>query len=179
MQGDDMAPAGNASQRPATPASRPAQDRAIGDESVPDPGASHHGTTGTAGAGPCPGRWARRLIAAFIVAWSAALVGPPLALVRWREARLVTLADPAAQANWDVFREDMRRQSGRDGPVQRKVPRSAEPPERVWLRDYVGLAITAWVTLVGVLGGFLGLTLRGLLGAGAAPSATRRLTARG
>lgn len=174
-----MAPAGNASQRPAPPASRPAQDRATGHDSITDPAAAHHGPNGTARAGARPGRWARRLMGAFLVAWSAALVGPPLALVRWRESRLATLADPAAQADWDVFREDMRRQSGRDGPVQRKVPRSTEPPERVWLRDYVGLAITAWVTLVGVLGGFLGLTLRGLLAAGPAPSATRRLTARG
>jgi hypothetical protein len=125
-----------------------------------DTGPSPRFTTGILGpAGP----WARRFIAAFLVAWCAALVGPPLALLGWRESRLAELADPAAQADWDAFRDDMRRQSGRDGPVQRKVPRSAEPPERVWLRDYVGLAITAWVTLVGVLGGFLGLALRGLL----------------
>lgn len=129
-------------------------------------GPSPRSTTGNpAAAGP----WARRFTAAFLFAWCAALIGPPAALLRWRETRLAVLADPAAQADWDVFRDDMRRQSGRDGPVQRKVPRSAEPPERVWLRDYVGLAITAWVTLVGVLGGFLGLTLRGLLAA--APAA--------
>lgn len=132
--------------------------------------------TGEAGQRTDPsgrGRWVRRTTTAFLVAWCVALVGPPLALLRWREARLAELADPAAQANWDVFRDDMRRQSGREGPVQRKVPRSAEPPERVWLRDYIGLAITAWVTLTGVLGGFLGLTLRGLIDARPPPAGER------
>jgi len=105
-------------------------------------------------------RWAT---GAYLVAWGAALVAPPVALLRWREARLAALAAPAAQADWDTFRQDMRRQSGQAGPVQRKVPRSPEPPERVWLRDHVGLAVTAWVVLMGALGGFLALVVRGML----------------
>lgn len=109
------------------------------------------------------GRLAGWAVAIFLAAWSAALVVPPLALLGWRESRLARLDDPTVQADWDVFREDMRRQSGREGPVQRKVPRSSEPPERVWLRDYVGLAIVAWGTLVGVLGAFLGAIIRGII----------------
>ena len=92
-------------------------------------------------------------MAVFLTLWAATLVGPPIALLRWRAARLAELDAPAIQADWDAFRDEMRRQSGRTGPVQRKVPRSPEPPERVWLRDYVGLAIAAWVTLTGVLRG--------------------------
>jgi hypothetical protein len=99
------------------------------------------------------------LLAALL--WGLAVGGPPLLFLRWRESRLVALADPAVQAEWDAFRDDMRRQSGRDGPVQRKVPKSPEPPELVWLRDYPHLAITAWTVLVGVLGGFLVLTAVG------------------
>jgi hypothetical protein len=102
-------------------------------------------------------------LAAFAAVWTATLVAPPVAFLRWREGRLATLAEPSAQENWDAFREDMRRQSGPTGPVQRKVPRSAEPPERVWLRDYPWLAVTAWVTFAGVLGGCLGLLLLGSL----------------
>ena len=90
-----------------------------------------------------------------ITCWLAAVAVPPLALVAWRDHRLAEVSSPEAQAEWDAFRADMRRQSGRGGPVQRKVPKSAEPPELVWLRDYLLLAIAAWVTLVGVLGGFL------------------------
>lgn len=118
-------------------------------------------------------RLTRGLVAAFVVAWAAALVGPPVALVRWRDQRLTELSDPAAQAGWDAFREAMHKESGRDGPVQRKVPKSAEPPERVWLRDHLGLAVAAWLLFVGVLGGFLGLLFVGVVtGRGsAAPTA--------
>jgi hypothetical protein len=96
------------------------------------------------------------------VLWVAAVFGPPAAFLRWREQRLPMVARPAVQADWDAFRTDMQRQTGRDGPVQRKVPKSPEPPELVWLRDYPGLAITAWIVLVGVLGGFLGLAAMGV-----------------
>jgi len=117
------------------------------------------------------GRWAgptRLLAGALIAGWLAAVAVPPLALVAWRDRRLADVASPEAQAEWDAFRADMRRQSGRDGPVQRKVPKSAEPPELVWLRDYLWLAITAWVTLVGVLGGFLAAIALGLARASSA-----------
>jgi hypothetical protein len=100
-------------------------------------------------------RWLTPLTLAVGSAWLAAVCGPPAALLAYRDQRLAAIAGPEAQADWDAFRGDMRRQSGRDGPVQRKVPKSAEPPERVWLRDYVHLAVIAWVTLVGVLGGFV------------------------
>jgi len=110
--------------------------------------------------------WTKPLVAAVLAAWLAVVVGPPTALLAWRERRLAAVASPAAQADWDAFRADMRRQSGRDGPVsgpvQRKVPRSAEPPELVWLRDHATLAVIAWVTLVGVLGGFLALLVLGV-----------------
>ena len=87
--------------------------------------------------------------------WGLALVGPPLALARWRETRLAELTAPGVQAQWDAFRADMRRASYRSGPVQRKVPKSLEPPELVWLRDFFLLAVVAWLVLAGVLGGFL------------------------
>lgn len=110
----------------------------------------------------------RLLAVALIAGWLAAVVVPPVALVAWRDRRLAEVGSPAAQAEWDAFRADMRRQSGRDGPVQRKVPKSVEPPELVWLRDYLWLAIAAWVTLVGVLGGFLAAIALGLARASSA-----------
>jgi hypothetical protein len=104
-----------------------------------------------------------RLVAAIVVAvWLATLALPPVILAVWRTSRLAELSRPEVQAEWDTFRAAMREQSGRAGPVQRKVPKSPEPPELVWLRDYFGLAVTAWVALVGVLGGFLGLLVLGV-----------------
>ena len=95
--------------------------------------------------------------------WLAALAVPPTLLLRMRAGWLAELDRPEAQARWDELRRDMRRQTGRDGPVQRKVPKSAEPPARVWLRDYFQLAVVAWVLFVGVLGGFFSLLVAGVL----------------
>ncbi len=95
--------------------------------------------------------------------WLAALVVPPVMLWRARADWLEQLDRPEAQSQWDAFRRDMRQQSDRDGPVQRKVPKSAEPPARVWLRDYFRLAVVAWVLFVGVLGGFFSLLVAGVL----------------
>jgi len=111
-------------------------------------------------AGPA-GRWRRWVVAAFVAGWIGFLAAPPLLLLRSREAWLETLAGGAVQEDWEAFREDMRAQSGRDGPVQHKIPKSPEPPLRVWLRDHVGLAIAAWLVLGGTLGGFLGLMVAG------------------
>lgn len=101
------------------------------------------------------------------VAWLATVAVPPALLLGVRSSWLEQLARPAVQDGWDEFRRDMAAQSGRDapvpGPVQRKVPRSAEPPLRVWLRDHVGLAIAAWVLFGSVLFGFLAATIVGLL----------------
>lgn len=113
----------------------------------------------------------RLAVAAVAVLWCGLLIGPPVAFLRWRETRLPELANPTTQAEWDGFRAAMRRESGRDGPVQRKVPKSVEPPELVWLRDYPVLAVVAWIAFVGILGGFVGLLSLGMLRA--------RLTGRG
>jgi hypothetical protein len=110
--------------------------------------------------------------AAVVAAWLAALILPPVFLLQTRADWLAQLDRPEAQSNWDTFRRDMRQQSGRDGPVQRKVPKSAEPPARVWLRDYFRLAVVAWVLFVGVLGGFFCLLVAGVL-----RGATPRLSA--
>lgn len=98
-----------------------------------------------------------------VAVWLAALVLPPVMLWRVRADWLEQLDRPEAQSHWDAFRSDMRQQSDRDGPVQRKVPKSVEPPARVWLRDYFRLAVVAWVLFVGVLGGFFSLLLAGVL----------------
>ncbi len=109
-------------------------------------------------------RWVARLV---VLAWGTLMIVPPLYLVANREAWLASLEAPAAQENWEEFRSAMRAESGAEGPVGpvlRKVPKSVEPPIRVWLRDYLPLAIIAWVVLGGTLGGFLGMMIVGASG---------------
>lgn len=108
------------------------------------------------------GRSSRRLALALLLAWAGAVALPPVLLARWRSARLVELSDPDVQARWTTFREAMRKETDRSGPVQRKVPKSVEPPELVWLRDYFWLAVAAWVVLGGVLGAFFALIVLGM-----------------
>jgi len=106
----------------------------------------------------------RSVATATVVAmWLTSLILPPVLLSRIRADWLAQLDRPEAQSNWDTFRRDMRQQSDRSGPVQRKVPKSAEPPARVWLRDYFRLAVVAWLLFVGVLGGFFCLLVAGVL----------------
>jgi len=107
----------------------------------------------------------------FALVWGGMMVVPPLLLVANRDAWLASLEAPGAQEDWDDFRRAMRAESGAEGPVQRKVPKSAEPPIRVWLRDYLPLAIIAWFVLGGTLGGFLGMMV---VGASDAPEPASR-----
>ena len=93
--------------------------------------------------------------------WVALVALPPAVFLQWREGRLEALSAPAVQRDWDRFRADMREQAAGAGPVRRKVPRSAEPPELVWLRDYPAVVVAAWVVFVGLLGATVGVLLRG------------------
>lgn len=106
-------------------------------------------------------RFAPAGLAVFAAVWLMLVAVPPVAFLRWRESRLAEISAPAAQQAWDRFRDDMRDQSGDRGPVRRKVPRSAEPPELVWLRDYPAVAVAAWVLFVGLLAAVIGLLVRG------------------
>ena len=105
----------------------------------------------------------RIVLAGFVLAWITLLAVPPALLIRARTSWLASLEDPAVQEDWEGFRSDMQAHSGREGPVQRKVPRSLEPPLRVWLRDHFGLAIAAWTILAGTLGAFLGMMVLGAI----------------
>ena len=97
------------------------------------------------------------------VGWLVLLTLPPLVLWSARERWLADLDQPAVQAHWDNFRTDMQAQSDRSGPVQHKVPKSVEPPLRVWLRDYFGLAVAAWGVLGTTLYIFMSLVILGLM----------------
>lgn len=117
-----------------------------------------------------PGRGSSRrrwVVGIVVLAWGTLMIVPPLFLVANRTAWLASLETPATQKNWEEFRSAMRAESGVEGPVGpvlRKVPKSLEPPIRVWLRDYLPLAIIAWMVLGGTLGGFLGMMVVGAAG---------------
>jgi hypothetical protein len=79
-----------------------------------------------------------------------------ITLVIWsllsaRQWALAELATPRSIGNWQVWREDVREQQSQAGPVRRRVPKSAEPPALVLLRDYFGVSLVGAIVFSTVL----------------------------
>lgn len=94
------------------------------------------------------------------VALLAAVVG---GLLYARHRALVIYGTEHAQAEWDTWREDVQEQSGGKGPVARRVPKSAEPPALVLVRDYFAICMMIAVGLSSVLFATLVIFIRGVL----------------
>ena len=62
-------------------------------------------------------------------------------LVRIRDRQLAGSHDPQAQADWDAWRTAAAAQAGSGGTVERRGPKTAEPPLRVLMRDHFGSMI--------------------------------------
>jgi hypothetical protein len=58
-----------------------------------------------------------------------------------RHSVLTEMSTPSSLANWEVWREDVRQQQGNPGPVERRVPKSDEPPALVLMRDYFAVSM--------------------------------------
>jgi fatty acid desaturase len=105
----------------------------------------------------------RQFLPVFLfVGWLLLMVLPPFSLWMLRSSWLEELDSPNVQAEWNEFRDDMKKQSDRSGPVQHKIPKSPEPPLRVWLRDYFWLAVAAWGILGSALYGFFSVAVVGV-----------------
>jgi hypothetical protein len=84
---------------------------------------------------------------AFYVVWMSLLLG---GLFWGRQVALRDYAGPEAQAQWQDFREDMKRLGGK-GPVQRRPPVSDEPPALRLMRDHFGVSLGATVVFGSLL----------------------------
>jgi hypothetical protein len=78
------------------------------------------------------GHWWHWWIAGYVV-----LVGVVVGTMFWlRQSEVADLSSPRAISDWQVWREDVREQQVNRGPVERRVPKSDEPPALVLMRDY-------------------------------------------
>jgi hypothetical protein len=77
-----------------------------------------------------------------IVVWSL------FAARRWA---LTELSTPKAIGQWETWREDVRQQATRPGPVRRRVPNSAEPPALVLMRDYFAVSLVGSILFTTLL----------------------------
>jgi hypothetical protein len=82
-----------------------------------------------------------------IFAAYAFLIVATLAGLDWaRRALLAKLDTPASRQEWEDWRSAAKRQAEGEGPIQRRIPKSPEPPTLVLLRDYYEVCIAgAWL----------------------------------
>lgn len=68
-----------------------------------------------------------------------------------------------AQEDWEQWREETRRQEGADSPVARRIPKAAEPPTLVLLRDYFATCLVGALVLTSLLYWAFAFLVRGAL----------------
>jgi hypothetical protein len=99
---------------------------------------------------------------------SAACYAVVLAGVVWglfaaRNWALAELATPQSTAQWEAWRADVRAAQDQPTPVQRAVPKSAEPPALVLMRDYFRVALGGAILFSSVLFWICSWLLHGML----------------
>jgi hypothetical protein len=77
-----------------------------------------------------------------IVVWS---------LMSARSWALAEMDTPQSIEQWREWREDVRDHPSELGPVQRRVPKSTEPPALVLMRDYFAVSLVGAVLFTTVL----------------------------
>ena len=94
------------------------------------------------------------------VALVAAVIG---GLVYARSRVMAAYDTDQAQSEWEEWRADAKAQAEGKGPVLRRVPKSAEPPALVLMRDYFAVCAVIAVCLSSILFGTFVFLLRGVL----------------
>jgi hypothetical protein len=80
------------------------------------------------------------------------LIGGVATTMLWtRESIIRELSSPQSLADWRFWREDVRQQQAQGGAVERRVPKSEEPPALVLWRDYFGVIVAGAVLFASVL----------------------------
>ena len=84
-------------------------------------------------------------------------------MFRARSYALAEFASPQAQEQWQAWRTAVQEQKIEHETVQRKVPKSAEPPTLVLLRDHFTVCFIAAVVLSSLMFASILLFARGVL----------------
>ncbi len=87
-------------------------------------------------------RWNRRQwIAVWFVGYLALMTAVIGAMLWQRQQVLATMSTSTALEEWKTWREDVIAQQSKPGPVERRVPKSSEPPALVLMRDYFTVSL--------------------------------------
>jgi hypothetical protein len=102
--------------------------------------------------------------AAWLAAYLATIGVMVWLLVGARQRIIARLSDPVAKAQWEAYKQqEALRQADPEAPVQRRLPKSEEPPALVLLRDHFAAVLTAALVMSSLLFAFLAFALRGAL----------------
>ena len=104
--------------------------------------------------------------ALWLIAYLAAMIALVWYLVHLRSDQIARLSNSAARQDWQTWREAARQQTGEQGPVQRKLPSSVEPPALVFLRDHFPVVVAAGLVFGSALFALLLFTVYGTLSSG-------------
>jgi hypothetical protein len=85
-------------------------------------------------------------------------------LVSAREWARVELAKPESSAAWEAWRADVRENQDKPVPVQRRVPKSAEPPALVLTRDYFAVILSGAIVFSTLLYWVVAWFVMGMVG---------------
>jgi hypothetical protein len=82
------------------------------------------------------------------VALVVVLVGGMFAL---KQSVMTQYSTPKSISDWQTWRADVEQQQGGKGPVERRTPKSMEPPALVLMRDYFGVSLAGAVFFPSIL----------------------------
>jgi len=80
-----------------------------------------------------------------------------------REWALTQLTTPKSIEDWQTWRDDVKRQQTEPGPVARRIPKSAEPPGLVLMRDNFMVCLVGALVFSSLLYWVLAWFVRGML----------------
>jgi hypothetical protein len=83
-----------------------------------------------------------------------------------RQQAFAIYGSEAAQAEWDVWRDDAKKLADESGPVKRRIPKSIEPPALVLMRDHFVVCLAGSLLLTSVLFGTFMILVRGAFASG-------------
>lgn len=96
-----------------------------------------------------------------LVGYLTLIVAGVVTLKTIQQWSLTEMSTAESRSQWENWREETVRQSTGDGPVQRRVAKSEEPPMLVLLRDYFSLIAGLLVVIGTLLYGLLVMMVKG------------------
>ncbi|MCA9210741.1 MAG: hypothetical protein KDA55_20420 [Planctomycetales bacterium] len=90
-------------------------------------------------------KWLTPANIGWLIGYGVTIAALLYALYSMRPGLIESFESAGAQEQWQAFVDDAKRQAAGEGPVTRRVPRSAEPPTLVLLRDYFSTCVAGAV----------------------------------